>query len=192
MDYLSAILSTYDAATPDQVNAGTLWYRDMAATMLEHSLTSNLSIAQCAAIYAATSINTPWKRNVQLARIAINDGKLERGTLKMVLRKVNAIIAGCDIDTTLTKDKNSLKIVNFRRNLSGDEFSVTVDRWAYRIATNFGDCKCKASKHSCGMVPKGKLYNAIADAYRIAAEMRNVSPASMQAITWIVVRGTGE
>jgi hypothetical protein len=104
------------------------------------------------------------------------------GTLGMIVRKVNAILAGTDIATTLSADPKNLKIVNFARNLAGDLNAVTVDRWAHRVATN----------GERSDVPTGDLYRAIAEAYEIAASMRGVSPATMQAATWVAVRGSAE
>jgi hypothetical protein len=182
MDYVESILTVYDKATPADIADGADWYPAMFRLMREHSHVSGLSVRQCAAIYAATSINTPWRRNLVLAAEAIANFGLQGGTLGMVVRKVNAIIAGDDIDTTLTSDPANRKIVNFTRNLSGDYDAVTVDRWAHRVATN----------GERGDVPTGKLYEAIADAFREAARLRNVNPATMQAVTWVVARGTAE
>ncbi len=86
------------------------------------------------------------------------------------------------IDSTLTADPANMKLVNFRRNLSGDYQSVTVDRWAHFVAT-WGELKT---------VPTGKTYLAIAQAFIQAATMRGVEPSTMQAVTWVVARGTGE
>jgi len=180
MDYVTSILHYYDAATDAERADGADWYPAMHRLMREHSTVSGMTVRQCAAIYAATSINTPWARNLELAARAIADGGLTSGTLGMVVRKVNAIVAGADIDSTLTADPNNRKIVNFTRNLSGDYESVTVDRWAHRVAT----------MGARSDVPTGKLYEAIADAFRTAATMRGVSPATMQAVTWVVARGS--
>jgi hypothetical protein len=182
MDYVTSILSVYDRADADAVRDGEDWYPAMFRLMREHAATSGLSVRQCAAIYAATSINTPWARNLELAARAIADGGLSGGTLGMVVRKVNAIVAGADIDGTLTSDPRNRKIVNFTRNLSGDYDAVTVDRWAHRVATN----------GERDDVPTGALYETLAEAYRTAAAMRGVTPATMQAVTWVVARGKAD
>jgi hypothetical protein len=180
VSYIDNILAVFDSADEQAVREGTEWYSAMAVIMREHSRLSGYSVAQCAAVYAANSINTPWTRNLALAASAIDNRGMSNGTLGMVIRKVNAILQGSDIDSTLSKDKNNLKLKNFYRNLSGDFDAVTVDRWAHRVATN-------GEKSN---VPTGKLYNEIADAYRTAAAMRGVTPAAMQAITWVVMRGS--
>lgn len=199
MDYVTSILDVYDRADATARADGRSWYPAMRRIMKEHSRETGLTVRQCAAVYAANSINTPWQRNLSLAARALADGGMVGGTLGMVVAKVNAIMAGADIETTLTADPDNLKIVNFHRNLAGDYQSVTVDRWAYRIATSFADCKnagaspCESNgRHGCGIVPTGNLYREMADAYRTAAAMRGVNPATMQATTWVVVRGTAE
>lgn len=192
-----------ELATDQQIIEGQRWYADMTANIVGHSANSSFSVDQVAGIFAACSINTPWTRNVELAMKAIAESGLVNGTLKMVVSKVNNIIAGKDIAATLTSDKNNKKLVNFARNLAGDYESVTVDRWAQRVSTNFADCEfngeqpCARNKktgqltgtgHSCGFVPKGEEYDNIANEYRQVASEFNESPAVTQAITWIVAR----
>lgn len=179
MNYTDAIIATYDRATDDDRANGHNWYRDMVRTIADQAQSSSLTVSQCAAIYAANSINTPWVRNIKLATLAIAQNGMSGGTLGMIVRKVNAIIDGHDIETTLTADPANRKIVNFWRNLSGDFDAVTVDRWAHRVATN----------GERSDVPSGARYSEIAEAYRMAASQRGIDPATMQATTWIVARG---
>jgi hypothetical protein len=129
--------------------------------------------------------------------------------LGMIVDKCRAIVSvtsETDIDRALTSDPLNRKIVSFRRNLAGDTHTVTVDRWAFRVATQFSDCEfggsapCARNRkgmltgrgHKCGRVPTGAEYEAMADAYRLVASEFAESPADTQAITWCVVRGTGE
>lgn len=202
MNYETNIRSYYERASADQVGEGRAWYRNMAHDLQAEGDRSGLRLAQVAAVYAANSINTPWQRNLALAHRAISDhmagrdALIDGGTLGMIIGKVRAAIAATSddaIDGILTSDRNNLKIVNFRRNLCDDADAVTVDRWAYRIATNFEGCECvKANTHGCGRVPTGNEYRAIADAYRAVAAEVGERAHDLQAITWCVVRGTGE
>lgn len=207
MTYVDNIRAFYNRASADDIRDGRTWYPAMARIMREHSVRSGLRVAQCAAIYAATSINTPWSRNLALAAQSINDHEsgnvalVNGGTLTMVVAKVRNVIASATddvLDSVLTSDPKNFKLVNFRRNLCDDDKAVTIDRWAYRVATNFADCKyngergCAANgTHGCGKVPKGNEYNIIADAYREVAKLVNERVHDLQAITWCVVRGTG-
>jgi hypothetical protein len=178
-DYESSILHYWRQADDTVVAEGRAWYPSIVRTIRKSARTSGYSVAQVAAVYAANSINTPWARNLALAERAITDGGMVGGTLGMVVRKVNAILQGADIDSTLTSDPRNLKIVNFRRNLSGDYQSVTVDRWAHRVAT----------MGARDDVPTGATYEAIATAYRNVAAMLGETPATVQAVTWVVARG---
>lgn len=179
MDYVASILHHWHAADDATIAEGRAWYPSIARTIRREARASGYTVAQVAAVYAANSINTPWARNLTLASAAIADRGMTGGTLGMVVRKVNAILQGADIDSTLTADPNNRKIVNFRRNLSGDYQAVTVDRWAHRVAT-MGERSD---------VPTGAMYEAIAEAYRTVAEMVGETPATVQAVTWVVARG---
>lgn len=181
-DMVANILSVWSVADEVARRDGAEWYPAMFRIMREHATVSGYTVAQCAAVYAANSINTPWARNIALASAAIADRGMTGGTLGMIVRKVNAILAGGDLDSALTSDPNNLKIVSFRRNLSGDYQTVTVDRWAHRIATNGARSD----------VPSGNYYRAVAAAYIEAARIANVEPATMQAVTWVVARGSAE
>lgn len=178
-DYVTAILAVYDAASDTDIRKGEAWYGTMHAAMQEHSAQSGYSVAQCAAVYAACSVNTQWAQNVTLAERAISNGGLVGGTLGQTVSKVNAILGGADIDSTITIDPDNLKLRNFIRNMTGDVDAVTVDRWARRIAT----------RGAQSGVPKGDLYRKIADAYVQAAWERNTEPSTMQAVTWVAMTG---
>jgi hypothetical protein len=188
-DLVSNIRSMRASADPDAVRDGRAWYPGMVAIMAAHASDTGLSIEQCAAVYAATSINTGWSQNLKNASAALADygaGILpfaNGGTLGLIISKVRAIIAGADIETTLSADPKNLKIKNFTRNLAGDFEAVTVDRWAMRVAYATIDN---------GYVPTGEEYATIADAYRIVAAEFGETPADTQAITWVAIRGTGE
>lgn len=179
MDYVASIRHYWAQADAATVAEGRAWYPAIVRTVRREARASGYSVAQVAAVYAANSINTPWDRNQTLASRAIAERGMVGGTLGMVVRKVNAILAGEDIDSTLTADPNNRKIVNFRRNLSGDYESVTVDRWAHRVAT-MGERSD---------VPTGATYEAIADAFRTVARELGETPATVQAVTWVVARG---
>lgn len=196
------ILRFYDRATDHDRIMGEDWYPVVTAALCEYAEQTGYTLSQVADVFALASINTPWKRNFGWALRAITlraDDEPLTGHLSFVIRGVTAILSrGASIDDII-KDKRKRKIRNFARNFAGDMYAVTVDRWAYRIATSFADCKthgvtpCVANgRHGCGMVPEGAAYDIIADEYIEAAYQRGVTPAVMQAVTWIVARGSGE
>lgn len=185
--YVRNILAVWNDRNEEQEKDGREWYPAMARIMREHAKVKRLSVNQVAGVYAATSINTGWSQNLTLAARALEHGRLDGGTLGMVCEKVNAILglatgAPLRIDAILSADAKSMKIKNFWRNLSGNYAAVTVDRWARRIAT--GDYASKS-------VPKGAEYLDIAAAYVEVARIVGETPATVQAVTWCVARGTG-
>ena len=74
------------------------------------------------------------------------------------------------------------KIKNFARNLLGDPEAVTVDVWAMRVALGR-----KRTDHDL-VLGRAGVYDAVAHCYRVAARRAGVTPATMQATTWIVAR----
>lgn len=203
--YIINILSYRDRATEYEIDAGRAWYPGMRAKMDTFAEDTGLSPDQCADIFAATSINTPWVRNVAIATGWLNDymhGVMPTGNhLGNVVKMATHIINGERL-TDIIKDANKLKIRNFSRNLVDDADYLTVDRWAHRVAYDFSDCPntdnrddngiphgcTKNGKHGCGTVPEGEHYETIALAYRMAAHMRGDRPLDIQAITWCVAR----
>jgi hypothetical protein len=82
-------------------------------------------------------------------------------------------------DPEATFGKKALKTLNFSRNISGCVNSVTVDVWAAKVV-GVTEAQLKLTG----------VYDAIAHCYRLAAKRAGIHPAQMQAICWIVVRGS--
>jgi hypothetical protein len=171
------ILDVYSRASADQVARGMQWYpaaHDLAG------LVGFEDYRKGAGIIAALSANTGWTQNVKLA-MAIAAGQ-EVGHLSAVLAKVEAITAGADPEDVLGK---GLKTRSFYRNILEPDVSgpVTIDRHAHDIAR--GQVWGSRSR---GLTTVGR-YEALAGAYRIAADVIGIRPHEMQAITWVVWRG---
>ena len=213
-------------ATERSVIDGTAWYATTGEWMKRYATTIDKSPHIAAAVFAAFSINTKWALNKRYAERFIDmyaNGTHRNftGTLSMNINKAIAYIEQ-DVHNfkTMVKDPNNFKIRNFTCNLTDDCIHdiecVTVDRWAHRIATNFGDCArrdgCTVAtnrkidrkvpqfdmtigwryvndKHSCGHVPAGNEYQQIAECYRTVAREFNESARTLQAITWIEFAG---
>lgn len=167
------IMATYRQASADQLADGRNWYG--VANRLA-SMVGNGDVRRGAGIIAALSPQTPWSRNVKIAMALASGQKV--GTLRASLAKAERILAGEDFASVLPAEA---KTWNFAHNVAGDESKVTVDRWAIRIALGTDKTSVTA-----------RQYQFIAAAYRLAAEAAGESPAAMQAITWCVIRGTGE
>jgi hypothetical protein len=184
------ILRFYYAATPEQVQRGYDWYADANAFAHTIASQSGLTIEQACDIIAVNSINTPWDRNVFLAwHHAVN--REYSGTLGTTCAMARRIIEGGERLRDVV-GKDARKVRSFSANIEGDLNIATIDRWAFRIWVALADCECTGSSHGCGMVPNGQKYERIAADYAAAAAAVRVPVAVLQAITWIVLRGSAD
>ena len=172
------ISRTFNKATAEQISDGLFWYTE--ATDLVHYLagsSSRYTEDQVAAAMAHLSPRLRWKQNVEaITELVLNDtipnyvmsGPAERARKALVASNPEA-----------TFGKKAKKTLNFSRNCSGCPQSVTVDVWAANVVG--------VAESELKLVG---VYDAIAHCYRLAAKRAGVTPAQMQAITWIVVRGS--
>ena len=73
------------------------------------------------------------------------------------------------------------KTARFARNLLGDRTVVTVDVWALRVALG---------RHADeNALKRAGVYAAIEHAYILAAARLGVDPVTVQATTWVAIRG---
>jgi hypothetical protein len=182
--YRDNIIRTYLSATEDQVLKGKQWYP------VAHDLAEMISggdIRSGAGVIAALSANKSWAENVKISTRAFASGKAS-GHTKVMLTKATRIMNGEDPANVLPMD---LKTGNFYRCIldPSDPTAVVIDRHAHDVAVGrtFGN-------DDRGLSSKSR-YNALADAYREAAERLGILPQELQAITWVVqverVRGKG-
>lgn len=179
MDMVANLLTAYDSASAADANEGSAWYsvaRNFAEALV---VGTALSIEQGVGIVAALSPRVQWNVNMRAA-IAIVDAALSGQPQPIVAglstnrNKAWAIANfGWPLDIL-----GGQKVRSFYANIMGDEDAVTVDVWAARAA--LGDI-------ATDRIPTGQ-YNAIADAYRLAADARGVSPMVMQATVWVYTR----
>jgi len=169
MNMTSNILAIYDQASNDEVMSGLSWYPTAHEVAREAS-----NVISGAGIIAALSPRLPWHRNIILARQCF-DSPLNGGALGNSVRAANAIRNGAHPLDVL----GGLKTRAFFDNIANPFTSraVTVDVHAIRIAGI-------TDRDSIG---KG-LYNEISAAYTDAAKYAGISPAEMQAITWVTYR----
>lgn len=153
---------------------GRNWYPQAARMIRRMAKDSGLTPMRAAGIFSVYSTNNTWKGNVTMATNACAGDA--RG-MRAVLAKVERIQAGERVHDVV----KTSKLRNFSRNLAGDYNAVTVDRWMARAAGDFS-----------GVQPEGERYAHIAQAIREAAEDMHETPAAMQAILWVAVRGGGE
>ena len=178
------ILGWFDGASASVKKRGPVWYLRMARIVHGHAARLGVSPLAVAGVYAAWSINNGWRNNLRQARFMLT-GRQARG-LGMSIHKAMTCIA--DNAPIFISDAKARKIHSFAANLAGDFSAVTVDRWALRVAYGERARIVVKGKVKDGYVPTGSEYDAIAYAYTLAALLRDVEPAVMQAVTWLAIR----
>ena len=170
------ILSVYDRATDSQLEEGMQWYPLNGAWVVETAHATGYSIDTVAAVAAHLSPRIDWNILVPRISLFLANGA-DKGLLKANVKLAkDAIVASDPLSTVKGK-----KTKAFAANLLGDLDAVTVDIWALRVAL---PGKVKGTEPSLAGV-----HAALCDAYREAASRRGITPPSMQAVTWVVIRG---
>lgn len=171
---VARILRTFDRATPSDIEAGATWYD--AAGDLATDLGPRFGGREyAAAVLAHLSPRTSWARNIAGA-VAMAHGDTSdtvEGCMSANVKRARQALAAEDPETTF----GGPKTLRFFRNIVGDHEAVTVDVWAARVVG--------VSEQDLGKVG---VYDALEVAYQTAARRRGVSPATMQATTWVVAR----
>ena len=173
------ISRTFNKATAQQISDGLSWYDE--STGLVHFLasTSPYTEDQVAAALAHLSPRLRWKQNVEAIKALVKTGEVPAYVMSGPANRARKALTAANPE--LTFGKKAKKTMNFARNCSGCPSSVTVDVWAANVVG--------VAESELKLVG---VYEAIAHCYRLAAKRAGVTPAQMQAITWIVVRGSAE
>lgn len=201
------VLRVFRAGTAEDVTDGRGWYRrahdaarDVASQYLGN--TDPESIARVACVYAAISPSMPWARNDYLARqafqLAADGATLDEvtaslGMMKANARKAAAIVLGADPWSVLSGPKVvpfAQRIIDAAAGITGPG-SVVVDRHAHDIAlgrvtddaTRNRNLSRKGGQRSFAMA-----YVRAAETLRRTGEAPGITPAELQAVTWVVWR----
>lgn len=170
------IVRVWHAATPGNAEAGAQWYPAAGAFADALAAESGLSRPHVAAVVAHLSPRTTWERNMRGAASLLASGRAP-GCLEANVERALVAIGSADPLGTI----NGPKTGAFAANILGDYERVTVDVWAARIALGVRD---DAER----VLSRVGVYPALEYAYRLAAARVGVSPATMQATTWVVAR----
>lgn len=168
------IMAIYAAATEEDIVAGKQWYAEAFNVASELAEVGHLSLETAAVVIAHLSPRTSWARNIEQARALIATGEAP-GAIGGNLERARKALAATNPWDTFGK---APKTRAFAANILGNENEVTVDVWAARVAG--------VSEEALSRVG---VYDAVAHAYRLAAKRVGITPAAMQAITWVVMRG---
>jgi hypothetical protein len=171
--YRDNVRRAFIATDADAKLQGAVWYR-MAHTLAIEIGEGDVNVG--AGVIAALSANKGWYQNQLLATDAL--AGFVHGHVGDALDKVRAILAGQEPETVLPM---RLKTGHFYRCISNpsDPWAVVIDRHAHDVAIGrrLGD-------DNRGLSAVNR-YQALADAYRDAAEQLGELPMNVQATVWV-------
>ena len=172
MDYYVIYSDLVKNATFGQVEQASKWYLDAerVAAQVARNLDSTLEVG--ATVVSAFSPRERWTNNVTKA-ISFSLGNNIPGFKNNMLMANNAIAFGYD---ALKGPKTNA----FARAIAGDEQAVVIDVWMLRAV---GIEK---------KTPNQSTYNELASAVKKVAFDYGMTPRAMQALIWIMIRGSAE
>lgn len=186
------IVLRYQDADSLDIHAGYAWYAEAQEFARTLSTATNYDLRAIAGVIAALSPQQSWAINKSNAETSVrvhydagHIGGLSLHT-KVQMGKVARILEGETPETVLHGPKESA----FYRNIVGDYSHCTVDRWAFKTATGtlLPDVNPVTGKQ-LGGVGRG-AYKRIHAAFVEAATILGIPVAILQAIVWIVERGS--
>jgi hypothetical protein len=164
-------------ATEHDILEGKIWYGEAHALAVELSENSRLTLAQAACVIAHLSPKVLWKKNAEAARALVYENRRLPGIMRACFDRASAAAGAPDPLDTFGPDAKKTR--SFALNIMGDVHEVTVDVWIAR-AVGVSEAQLK----------RVGIYEAIAHQFRLAAKRYGMDPAQVQAIVWIVVRGS--
>lgn len=176
MDYENTYRQIVKSAKPSQIEQATQWYADAEAVAHEivdiyKTRGMNVSLEQAASIVSAFSPRQRWSTNVRQAlRFAHGDESMRTLPNNLKMAK-SALENGFEA-------LNGKKTNSFARNIAGDENAVTIDVWMMRSAGLTKD------------VPNKTDYTQLSQAIEKIAQETAMTPRTVQALVWIVYRGS--
>lgn len=172
MDYYAIYSGLVKNATFGQVEQASKWYVDAerVAAQVARNLDSTLEVG--ATVVSAFSPRERWTNNVTKA-ISFSLGNNIPGFKNNMVMANNAIAFGYD---ALKGPKTNA----FARAIAGDEQAVVIDVWMLRAV---GIEK---------KTPSQSAYNELASAVKKVAFDYGMTPRAMQALIWIIIRGSSE
>jgi hypothetical protein len=168
-NYVEIYSEIASRATFGQVEQATKWYLDAETVAREVATNLGVTLEVGATIVSAFSPRERWARNVS------NAIKFSLGEHVTALGN-NIRMANAAFDLGF-KALNGQKTNAFAKAIAGDENAVVIDVWMLRAVG--------IEKKS----PSQSLYNELAKAVTATATMYAMTPRSMQALIWIIVRG---
>lgn len=180
-DMIARIVHAFDNASASDMAEGERWYETARLTAAALAAGTNLSVEHAAGVIAALSPRVRWEANVAAAATMISAAGRTKRMPSVAGYNRNCEKAWAIANKASPSDiLGGPKVTSFYANIIGDEQAVTIDVWAARAAEGV------SNKNA----PSGNRYRNLAEAYRMAARARNVSPMVMQATVWVYARRT--
>lgn len=169
-NYTETFSNLIEYATYGDIEKAALWYADAERVALEVARNLDASLEVGASVVSAFSPRERWSSNVTKA-IAFSLGEKVTG-LSNNLKMANASVhLGFD---ALKGPKTNA----FARAIAGDTEAVVIDVWMMRAARMEVDS------------PNKTQYTELSQAIKRVAKMNEMTPRTVQALIWIIVRGS--
>jgi hypothetical protein len=166
-DRFSALVAR---ATLGQIEDASTWYNDAENVAREVAENLNVSVEAGASVVSAFSPRERWASNVSKA-IAFSLGLEVRGLPNNIRMANEAITHGFD---ALRGPKTNA----FARAIAGDEDAIVIDIWMMRAALVDSDS------------PNKTQYREMSEAVSVIARKTGMTNRTIQALIWIVIRGS--
>jgi thermostable 8-oxoguanine DNA glycosylase len=172
MNYIKTYSQIAARATFGQIEEASKWYLDAERVAEEVARNLNTTLEIGATVVSAFSPRERWTRNVSNAiKFSLGEDVIALGNN---IRMANA---------ALTKGFDALngqKTNAFAKAIAGDENAVVIDVWMLRA---LGIEK---------KTPTQSQYKEMAKAVTLVANKHGMTPRAMQALIWIIVRGSAQ
>ena len=155
-----------------QIEEASKWYMDAERVAAEVARNLDTTLEVGASVVSAFSPRERWTNNVTKA-ISFSLGRDVPGFKNNMRMANNALTMGF-------KALNGPKTNAFAKAIAGDENAVVIDVWMLRALG--------IEKKS----PTQSQYITMAKAVTTVANKYGMTPRAMQALIWIIVRGSGE
>ena len=169
-NYTETFSSLIEYATFGDIEKAALWYADAERVALEVARNLDASLEVGASVVSAFSPRERWSSNVTKA-IAFSLGEKVTGLSNNLKMANDSVHLGFDA-------LKGAKTNAFARAIAGDTEAVVIDVWMMRAARMEVDS------------PNKTQYTELSQAIKRVARMNEMTPRTVQALIWIIVRGS--
>lgn len=195
------ITAQFRTATDADMAAGLGWYAQARKVSADIARAHGVSLACAVGTVAAKSPQCRWDTNVVFAERIVaaavrGDTECPRSGLTATsatawrIANGEAPLSALGTVSPTGRVISGHKVRSFFLNIMGDTNAVTVDMWAYAVATGEWATHPQTGQRIPGEATMtAKDYERIAAAYRRAARILGVTPRECQAACWVAARG---